>query len=48
YGKPVVLKIKTLQMHHNGITFYKSENNVWLTESVAPEYIIYPEPEDRE
>lgn len=31
YGKPVVLKIKTLLMHEQGFKFFQAENGVWLT-----------------
>ena len=39
YGKPVVLEILSGTMANCGIKFYRSTNGVWLTESVAPEYI---------
>ncbi|MET4028350.1 putative RNA 2'-phosphotransferase [Marinobacter sp. MBR-99] len=39
YGKPVILKIKALLMHEQGYVFYRSENEVWLTESVPDSYI---------
>jgi putative RNA 2'-phosphotransferase len=42
HGKPVVLTVRALQMHENGFRFYRSENGVWLTDSVPPEYIIFP------
>jgi len=38
HGKPVVIKIDAKQMVKDGIEFYKSENNVWLTESVHTRY----------
>lgn len=40
HGNPVVLKVDTKQMCADGIKFFLSENNVWLTEYVSPEYII--------
>jgi|SRR5690554_6414385 len=40
YGKPVILTIKALLMHEQGFTFYRSENGVWLTNSVPNHYII--------
>ncbi len=43
HGKPVVLTIKAQQMHEAGVLFYQSKNNVWLTEHVAPGYLIFPE-----
>jgi putative RNA 2'-phosphotransferase len=39
HGKPVVLKIDSKKMHDNGAKFYRSENSVWLTDYVGPEYI---------
>jgi putative RNA 2'-phosphotransferase len=39
YGKPEVLVVKALEMFNNGFSFYKSENNVWLTNSVPFEYL---------
>ena len=41
YGKPIVLKIKADQMYQNGIKFYRSENGVWLTDSIANKYIEF-------
>ncbi len=40
HGKAVVLKVKALEMFKNNINFYLSDNNVWLTDEVKPEYII--------
>ncbi|GAA5091776.1 RNA 2'-phosphotransferase [Chryseobacterium ginsengisoli] len=39
HGKPVILIIKTKEMFDNGIEFYLSENNVWLTDFVDAKYI---------
>jgi putative RNA 2'-phosphotransferase len=41
HGKPIILKIKALDMHQNGNFFYLSKNGVWLTEKVLPEYIDF-------
>lgn len=38
-GKPAVLFIRTNQMKADGIKFYLSENNVWLTDHIPPKYI---------
>ncbi|OGF63791.1 MAG: RNA 2'-phosphotransferase [Candidatus Fischerbacteria bacterium RBG_13_37_8] len=43
HGKPVILTIKSYEMHANGLIFYKSESGIWLTKSVPPEYIISKE-----
>jgi len=39
HGKPVILVINASKMQADGLVFYFSENGVWLTESVPPEYI---------
>ena len=40
-GKPIILTIHSEQMHHDGYTFYRSENNVWLTDHVPALYINF-------
>ena len=40
-GKPVILTVRSGEMHENGNEFFLSENGVWLTEAVAPEYIEF-------
>lgn len=40
HGKPYVLEIDTKKMHEDGIKFYLSNNDVWLTEFVDKKYII--------
>ena len=39
-GVPIILEIRSGQMYKEGISFYLSENNVWLTEAVPSQYII--------
>lgn len=39
HGKPVILTIRTKEMSEDGIAFYLSENNVWLTDFVDAKYI---------
>jgi putative RNA 2'-phosphotransferase len=39
HGSPVILEINTKQMGIDGIKFYLSNNNVWLTDYISPEYI---------
>lgn len=39
HGKPVVLEIDAKRMFSDGIKFYLSENDVWLTSYVDPKYI---------
>lgn len=43
HGKPVVLRVAARAMHEAGQTFHVSENGVWLTLTVAPEFITFPE-----
>lgn len=38
-GKPVLLTIQSGKMHREGHTFYRSENGVWLCDTVPVEYI---------
>lgn len=40
-GKTSVLTIDSKQMYEDGILFYKSDNNVWLTDFVNPKYIYF-------
>ena len=39
HGKPVILAIDAGSMHRDGFSFYLSENKVWLTLHVPPQYI---------
>ena len=39
YGKLVLLEIDTVKMIQDGFQFFKSENNVWLVDSVPAQYI---------
>lgn len=38
-GRPVIFRIHSGYMYKNDIPFYLSENGVWLTKKVPPEYI---------
>lgn len=38
-GQPVILTIQAAQMQKDGYLFFKSENGVWLTDMVPPQYI---------
>lgn len=40
HGHPVVITIDAKQMTADGQKFYKSHNDVWLTERVDPKYFI--------
>lgn len=39
HGKPIILTIRTGKMHEDGIPFYLSANDVWLTDFVDAVYI---------
>jgi len=41
-GKPVLLKVRALDMHQGGHEFFVTPNNVWLTDHVPSEYIEFP------
>ncbi|EOL8943220.1 RNA 2'-phosphotransferase [Cronobacter dublinensis] len=43
HGKPVVLKIKALNMYEQGLKFYQADNGVWLTKFVPPSSFIQME-----
>ena len=38
-GRAVILAIDSAAMHARGHVFYRSENGVWLTEHVPPEFL---------
>jgi putative RNA 2'-phosphotransferase len=40
HGQPVVLIVLAAEMNRAGFRFYRSENGVWLTEYVPPEYLM--------
>lgn len=40
-GTPVILNIRSGEMHRDGILFYLSENGVWLTDNVPVQYIEF-------
>jgi len=40
-GSPRILRICSAKMYKDGYKFYKSKNNVWLTEAVPEEYIVF-------
>ncbi|MFC4427820.1 RNA 2'-phosphotransferase [Deinococcus navajonensis] len=41
-GRPVVLTVQAGAMHEAGHSFYRSDNGVWLTEAVPPEFLQFP------
>ncbi|MBO5019294.1 MAG: RNA 2'-phosphotransferase [Clostridia bacterium] len=40
HGKPYIFQIDSRKMAKDGIPFYLSENNVWMTDYVHPKYIV--------
>ncbi len=39
HGKPVIFKIDSEEMFNQGYKFYLSENKIWLTNFIPPEFI---------
>lgn len=39
-GPTVILRVRARAMHDDGRPFFVSENGVWLTEHVPPEYVL--------
>jgi len=39
HGKPVVFKVDAYTMSEAGYVFYRSDNGIWLVESVPPNYL---------
>lgn len=42
HGRPVVLRVAAGRMWAAGFELYRSENGVWLTDAVPPEFIEFP------
>ncbi len=42
HGRPVILTVQSGAMSRAGLLFYRSDNGVWLTEAVPPEYLAFP------
>jgi putative RNA 2'-phosphotransferase len=42
YGKPIILTILAGDMDNAGHTFYRSDNHVWLIDTVPVEFIEFP------
>lgn len=40
-GVPIILSVRSLEMHQKGYEFYRSENKVWLTDHVPTEFIEF-------
>jgi putative RNA 2'-phosphotransferase len=39
HGTPVVLVVRARAMHHTGLTCYRADNGVWLTDQVPVAFI---------
>ncbi|HKT38938.1 MAG TPA: RNA 2'-phosphotransferase [Ktedonobacterales bacterium] len=46
HGEPVVFRVEAAAMAGDGFQFYRSENGVWLTESVPPRYLRILAPDE--
>lgn len=42
HGAAVVLVVRSGEMHGAGHGFYRSDNGVWLTDTVPPEFLRFP------
>lgn len=42
HGRPVILVIEAGRMHRDGRQFFQSANGVWLTETVPPAHLRFP------
>ena len=40
HGKPIIFVVNTYKMYQEGILFYQSDNGVWLTDYVAPIFLM--------
>jgi putative RNA 2'-phosphotransferase len=48
HGDPYVIMVKAAEMADDGMSFYRSENGVWLTDWVPVEYLCFETMEDLE
>lgn len=39
HGEPIALEVEALRMYNDGHKFFLTENNVWLTDYVPPQYL---------
>ncbi len=46
HSEPVVFRVEAAAMAGDGYQFYRSENGVWLTESVPPRYLRLLAPDE--
>lgn len=43
HGKPIVLNVNTGKMARDGFTFFKTNDDTWLTEKVPKKYVDFPD-----
>lgn len=43
HGRPAVLTVRAGAMAAAGQQFFRSDNGVWLTDHVPPEFLVFPE-----
>lgn len=43
HGKPVVLDVYAGALHRSGVSFYRSDNGVWLVDHVPPRFLDFGE-----
>jgi putative RNA 2'-phosphotransferase len=41
HGKPILVSVDAGEMHRDGFAFFVSDNRVWLTEHVPPNYLTF-------
>jgi len=39
HGRPVILRVDAAAMSRDGLTFYRSDNGVWLVDEIPPRYM---------
>ena len=42
HGRLVLLEVRSGEMHRAGLAFFRTPNNVWLTDSVPAPYLVFP------
>ena len=42
HGRLVLLEVRSGDMHRAGLAFFKTPNNVWLTDQVPVQYLVFP------
>ena len=42
HGRLVLLEVRSGEMHRAGLAFFKTPNNVWLTDAVPVQYLVFP------